>query len=70
MNYLNYRYTLFILFIIVSCSKEKERLSIKQKFNKNWSFKIIENAEVDSLFSVKKIDATSWNVVEIPHTPK
>lgn len=70
MNYLKYLYTFFILFLIISCSKPQEQVFMKQKFNDNWSFKIIENLEVDSLFFQDKIDTKNWDAVQLPHTTK
>ena len=42
--------------LFLSCTKNKITVFEKQNFNKNWSFKILENS--------------GWQSVQLPHTPK
>ncbi|WP_435414555.1 glycoside hydrolase family 2 TIM barrel-domain containing protein [Polaribacter aestuariivivens] len=67
-----FKYKIVVIFSIImfSCSKPSEIVIEKTKFNKNWIFKIVEENATDSEFFQKNVTTKSWEVVQLPHTPK
>lgn len=60
---------IFSLLVLFGCSTTTDSYLQKIKFNNNWYFMIQEN-ESDTTNYVTSFDASAWESVQLPHTPK
>ena len=56
--------------LFLSCTESETTVFEKQNFNENWSFKIFEASENDSLFFQENEAVSNWQLVQLPHTAK
>lgn len=59
-----------ISILLLACKNSETTYLAKQNFNLDWTFKLIQEAEIDSTFFYHKVDDSSWDKVDLPHTPK
>ncbi|WP_345276906.1 polysaccharide deacetylase family protein [Litoribaculum gwangyangense] len=57
--------------LLLTCNDDHETTYIqKQNFNEDWSFKLLDTLELAYDYSKSKLDDTTWEKVDLPHTPK
>jgi beta-galactosidase len=59
-----------ICLLLIACSENKTTYVEKQNFNDDWTFKLLKDTQVDSIYFQNKLDVNSWQKVQLPHTPK
>lgn len=59
-----------ICFLLLGCGKNETTYVEKQNFNNNWTFKLLNDAQVDSTYFHNNLHDNDWEKVQLPHTPK
>lgn len=66
----NIFYAAFLFILSCMSSKNENTYIEKQNFNQDWSFKLLNDSEIDSAYFQKNTNVNHWEKVQLPHTPR
>ena len=70
MNILKCKIIIIVISSLLSCNKQVDNFISKENFNADWNFKLLSNAQIDSIYSQRELNINNWEKISLPHTPR